>query len=219
MNNSQKKHKIFGRRRGRKKNKEIYTQFNSSIEKYQYQESLGDSNKILDIGSGYGEVSIYLSDIKPNHKIIACDKYFDGHLNLLKQINANKINNIFIYNGSVYDFLQNLKLNKLFESIWIMFPDPWPKKKHLKRRLINKNFLLFISNYLKKDGRIYIASDVQNYILQILSSIFDCKHIFHWENQYNQYYDYKDYFIPETKYFKKAIKSGRKPYFIILKRI
>ena len=84
MNNSQKKHKIFGRRRGRKKNKEIYTQFNSSIEKYQYKESLGDSNKILDIGSGYGEVSIYLSDIKPNHKIIACDKYFDGHLNLLK---------------------------------------------------------------------------------------------------------------------------------------
>ena len=219
MNNFLNKHKIFGRRRGRKKNKKRYENLNSLIKKNQFKDSLNNANKILDIGSGYGEISIYLSNIKPDHKIIACDKYYDGHLNLLNHINTNKINNIFIHNGSVYDFLQNLKSNIVFESIWIMFPDPWPKKRHTKRRLINKKFLIFISEYLKKNGRIYIASDVKSYNLQIISAIYDCKHIFHWENQYNQYYDYKDYFIPETKYFKKAIKSGRKPYFVILERI
>ena len=212
------KNRIYGRTKGRNCNRNKNNELISKIEQYKITALNKSDKNILDIGSGYGETSLFLSKTYPNSKIIACDKYIDGHLNLIKKFN-NKINNIFIHNGNVYDILDNLKKGKYFDSIWIMFPDPWPKNKHKKRRLINDNFLSIVSDFIKDNGNIFIASDLLNYNAQIISSIYKNRHLFTWENQFKIYYNYKDYLIPETKYFKKAVKSGRNPFFITLKKI
>ena len=143
------KYKLFGRSKGRKRNKNLILnnldEFDFNIKK--------DLNKalfnILDIGSGNGENASYLSKLYPNARIITCEIFEDGNINLINQINKLHINNILLFKGNALQLLDELKKDMIFNQVWILFPDPWPKKRHHKRRLINYAFLNYIYN-LKK---------------------------------------------------------------------
>ncbi len=100
-----------------------------------------------------------------------------------------------------------------------MFPDPWPKVRHHKRRLLNIKFLELIYFYLKDSGRIFIATDSQTYIQSILSIIYKVRDYFIWENQQLEDWDYENLDLPKTKFFKKAKKLNRKSMFFQLKKI
>ena len=108
---------------------------------------------------------------------------------------------------------------KNISLIWIFFPDPWPKNRHAKRRLITSNFLKRIYKILKENSEIYIASDSTIYVRFILNSIYECKDYFQWVNQSEINLSIKDYFNIETKYYKKAIISQRKPSLFILRKL
>ena len=151
--------------------------------------------------------------------IIACEKYVDGNLNLIKNIENNKIKNIFIHPGNVHELLDSNKTKRYFELVWIFFPDPWPKKKHFKRRLISFYFLEKINNYIKKNGEIWIVTDSISYSKHILQSIYQAKKFYKWINQNELHMDLKDYCDLETKFYKKAIISGAKPSLFILKKL
>ena len=99
------------------------------------------------------------------------------------------------------------------------FPDPWPKNRHAKRRLITSDFLIKLHKILKESGNIYIATDSTIYIRFILNSIYKCKKYFNWVNQSEINLSIKDYFDIETKYYKKAINSQRKPSLFILRKL
>ena len=213
------KYKIFGRTRGRSKkfnNSENYLEL---FKKYKIDNLTASKTYLLDIGTGYGETTIYLAQKNKNKKIIACEKYIDGNLNLIKNIKKNKINNIYLHTGNVYEILDQFEKKITFESIWIFFPDPWPKKRHFKRRLITEKFLNYSHSFIKKNGHIYIATDSTSYIKQIISSIYKCRNLFEWSNQNALHLNISDYFNIETKFLKKAIISGRKPSLFILKKI
>ena len=94
-------------------------------------------------------------------------KYIDGNLTLLKNIEKDKINNIQLHNGNVYDVLENLN-KKYFTLVWIFFPDPWPKNRHAKRRLITSDFLMKLHNILKDNSEIHIATDSTIYVLSLI---------------------------------------------------
>ena len=79
---------------------------------------------------------IYLSKLYPKANIIACELFHDGNLNLCNEIFEKKIKNIFLFNGNVLEFLDKIKKELIFNEVWILFPDPWPKKRHQKRRLL-----------------------------------------------------------------------------------
>jgi len=211
--------KLFGRTRGRSSKKTSLAQYLKIIKKYKIQEFNENSNYILDIGTGYGETSIYLSKKNKDKNIISCEKYIDGNLNLIKKIELENITNIKIHPGNVYEILNKLGNKKCFDSIWIFFPDPWPKKKHFKRRLITFNFLKKLHNYLKSRGKIYIVTDSPSYTKQILNSIYQASVFYNWTNQNEAHFILKDYFDFETKFYKKAIISGRQPILLILKKI
>ena len=65
-----------------------------------------------------------------------------------------------------------MKSNIAIDQIWILFPDPWPKKRHHKRRLINEKFLKKIHRILKTEGKIYIGTDSISYLVSILYLIY-----------------------------------------------
>ena len=218
MLNSNYTNRLFGRTRGRSKKKINLKNYYEMVEKYKFQNFNKKFDYILDIGTGYGETSIFLANKFLDNIVISCEKYIDGNIILLKNIEKNKIKNIRLHNGNVYDVLENTN-NKYFKLVWIFFPDPWPKNRHAKRRLITSDFLLKLHKILKDNSEIHIATDSTIYVRFILNSIFNCKDYFLWLNQSNMNLQIKDYFNIETKYYKKAINSQRKPSLFILRKL
>ena len=210
--------RLFGRTRGRRKNKINFKNYYEAVDKYKFKNFNEKLDYILDIGTGYGETSIFFANQYPDNVIISCEKYIDGNITLLKNIEKNKINNIRLHNGNVYDILENVN-KKLFNLVCIYFPDPWPKNRHAKRRLITSNFLIKLHKILKNNSEVHIATDSTIYVRYILNSIYNCKNYFVWSNQSEMNLHIKDYFDIETKYYKKAINSQRKPSLFILRKL
>ncbi len=218
MSSSNYTNRLFGRTRGRSKKKINFKNYYEKVNKYKFQNFNEKSEYILDVGTGYGETSIFLAKQFPDTTVISCEKYIDGNILLLKKIEINKINNIQLHVGNVYNVLE-VTNKKYFRLVWIFFPDPWPKNRHAKRRLITSDFLIRLHEILKEKSEIHIATDSTVYIRFILNSIFNCKNYFLWVNQSEMNLDIKDYFNIETKYYKKAINSHRKPSLFILRKL
>ena len=219
MKKEQYKYRLFGRFKGRKKNNNpafnLLNNFNIDIKKDINQVNYN----ILDIGSGSGENAIYLSNLYSKAQIITCELFEDGNLNLCNQIILKKIRNISLFKGNVLEFLDILNQKFIFDEIWILFPDPWPKVRHHKRRLINDNFLKFIYFFIKKNGSLIIASDSQSYNRSIVNMIYKLKHLFFWENQNFEDWNYDLLDLPKTKFYKKALKSNRNSMIFRLNKI
>tara|TARA_B100000575_G_scaffold51986_1_gene38740 strand:+ start:743 stop:1399 length:657 start_codon:yes stop_codon:yes gene_type:complete len=216
---TKKNYRIFGRTKSRTSNKLNLEKYSLLKEKYNIKKMNKKDNYILDIGSGYGETSIYFALNNNKSKIISCDKYINGNFNLLKKIESFKLLNSYIFTGNVIEFLDLHKKTKYFSKVAIFFPDPWPKKKHLKRRLINEIFLNNLYIYLKDNAEVYIATDSQPYTTQILNCIYQLKKKYRWINSKKMHLDIKDFFDFETKFYKKAINFGHIPSLFILKKI
>ena len=218
MLNSIYKNRLYGRTRGRSKKKINLKNYYEAFDKYKFQNFNLKLDYILDVGTGYGETSIFLAKQYSDKVIVSCEKYMDGNISLLKNIEQNKIHNIQLHNGNVYDVLESTN-NKCVGLIWIFFPDPWPKNRHAKRRLITRDFLIKLHKILKEKSEIHIATDSTIYVRFILNSIYNCKEYFVWLNQSQMNLHIKDYFDIETKYYKKAIKFQRKPSLFILRKL
>ena len=210
--------RLFGRTRGRSKKKINLNNYYQTVDKYKFQNFHEKSEYILDVGTGYGESSIFLAKQFPDKVVLSCEKYIDGNIILLKNIQKDNINNILLHNGNVYNIIE-IANKKYFNLVWIFFPDPWPKNRHAKRRLITTEFLIKLHKILKENSEIYIATDSTIYIRFILNSIYKCKKYFNWVNQSEINLSIKDYFDIETKYYKKAINSQRKPSLFILRKL
>tara|TARA_B100001057_G_scaffold105542_1_gene103117 strand:- start:78 stop:734 length:657 start_codon:yes stop_codon:yes gene_type:complete len=210
--------RLFGRTRGRSKKKIDLKNYYEKVNKYKFQNFNKKLDYILDIGTGYGETSIFLAEQFSDKVVISCEKYINGNIILIKNIEKKRINNIRLHNGNVYDVLESIN-QKYFGLVWIFFPDPWPKNKHTKRRLITCDFLIKLHKILKENSEIHIATDSKIYVRFILSSIYNCKDYFFWLNQSKMNLHIKDYFNIETKYYKKAINSQRKPSLFILRKL
>ena len=210
--------RLFGRTRGRSKKKIDLKKYYQTVDKFKFQNCDKKTNYILDIGTGYGETSIFLANQFLDKVVISCEKYIDGNIILLKNIEKNKIKNIRLHNGNVYDVLEGTN-RECLDLVWIFFPDPWPKNRHAKRRLVTSDFLIKLHNTLKENSEIHIATDSTIYVRFILNSIYNCKDYFVWMNQSEMNLHIKDYFDIETKYYKKAINSQRKPSLFILRKL
>ena len=215
------KYKLFGRFKGRKKNYLMpFNEFDLNIHNKNINTNIkiNDYN-ILDIGSGSGENAVYLSHLHAKAKIFTCELFEDGNINLHNKIIEHKINNIRMYKGNVLELLDYIEIKKIFNEIWILFPDPWPKVRHHKRRLINEFFLKKIHLYLKNGGKIMLASDSQSYIRSIMLTIFNTRGYYFWKNQKIDEWNYDILDLPKTKYYQKAKKSNRNPIFFHLIKI
>jgi tRNA (guanine-N7-)-methyltransferase len=124
--------------------------------------------KVLDIGTGMGEATITLATSHPGNDYLAAEVHRPGIGSLLGQIAANRLTNVRICNHDVIEILQyQIPMNSL-DMVYIFFPDPWPKKRHRKRRLISQTLLNLLKPCLKSHARVYIATDWQDYAEHIM---------------------------------------------------
>ena len=120
MFSSNYKNRLFGRTRGRSKKNINLKNYYEIVDKYKFINFDEKSDYILDVGTGYGETSIFLANKFIDKVIISCEKYIDGNIVLLKKIKKNNINNIQLNNGNVYNVLE-IANKKYFRLVWIFF--------------------------------------------------------------------------------------------------
>lgn len=120
----------------------------------------------LEIGFGAGEHLGYQAENNPHIGFIGVEPFLNGTVSLLRKIKACNLENLRIYSDDVRPFLKRIP-DHVFSAIYILFPDPWPKKRHNKRRLICPEFLEPIARVLKPGGMLRIASDDANYTADI----------------------------------------------------
>ena len=165
-------------------------------------------NVNLEIGFGKGENLIFQSQIKKKDIFLAIDPFISGGLKLKKKIEISKISNIFFSNVTFYQFFEIVG-DVNFKKIFILFPDPWPKKKHKKRRLINEEFVKNLDKITLKYSEILITTDDEDYSNQILKS-FSKQSFFKLLLKTSNNQIFEDYKIFPTKYFRKAKRENKR---------
>ena len=122
---------------------------------------------IMEIGFGMGEATAIIAKNHPNNGYIAVDVHPPGIGKLLGRIVENGLTNLRVIEDDVHIVLPHMFEDESLDAIHLYFPDPWPKKKHNKRRIVNDGFLALIHPKLKKGGYIHIATDWVPYAVSI----------------------------------------------------
>ena len=174
-----------------------------------------NSELILEIGFGMGTSTAEIAKSNLNKNYIAIEVHSPGVGNLLKLIKEKEIPNLKIIQHDAVEVLNSMIKNESFDGIHIFFPDPWPKKKHHKRRLIQSNLLRLMAQKIKKSGYLHIATDWEDYALWIID-LLDKEELL--QKTSNDFFKKPDY-RPLTKYENRGIKLGYKVWDMIYRRI
>ena len=164
--------------------------------------------KYLEIGFGMGEHFVNMVKNDPTSLYIGAEVFINGVANVLKQL-THENTNYLIWPDDVDLLIEQIPPQSL-DGIYILFPDPWHKRRYLKKRLLNKARLTTFKSKIKNGGFISFASDIEDYFSNV-------KYLLQEDEKLK--IEDKDHCIPHagyipTKYHLKAIKEGRKPQFI-----
>lgn len=172
--------RTFGRRHGKRLSaRKMWLVDNLLPQIAPKTDEIGTKPMILEIGFGNGEHLCDLAKNNPKSIIIGAEPFMNGVAALLSAITNESDNvlldeykNIRVHPDDVRlllkdDYFKNIK----FEQIWVLHPDPWPKAKHEKRRLLNHDFLNLLSKYLSTNGQIIIGTDHWGYYDWIIEQL------------------------------------------------
>lgn len=162
------------------------------------------SKKILEIGFGMGETTAKIAKTLPDCDFVAVEVHTPGVGGLLKLIEEQAIPNIRIIQHDVVEVLQHMVPEASLDGVHIFFPDPWHKKRHHKRRLIQAEFVKVLCGKLKSGGYLHVATDWQEYAEWVLDVL---KAEAQLENTALDYAE-KPSYRPLTKFEHRGIKLG-----------
>ena len=170
--------RTFGRRHGKKlSNRKQWLMDNLLPNLSPKTEDFGKNHTILEIGFGNGE---HLRELATNNQdsiVIGAEPFANGVAALLSAITSESDNSLFdqyknirIHPDDVRLLLKSF-IKSTFDEIWVLHPDPWPKARHEKRRLLNHGFLNILSKHLSKNGKIIIGTDHYEYYDWIIEQL------------------------------------------------
>ena len=197
---------------------DIVEEANGAVRQLDLAQIFGDEVKEiwLEVGFGSGENLVACAKHNPQVGIIGCDPFFEGVGKLISRINTTKLENIRIYPGDARDLLRALPpscLSKLFA----LFPDPWPKKRHHKRRLFQTSFLGSIAGSLQDDGEVIFSTDHAEYARWVLGLFLESPY-FAWEVRSADDWLQHPKDVASTRYELKALRAGRRSLFLRFRR-
>ncbi len=171
----------------------------------------------LEIGFGAGEHLAWQAEANPHAGIIGCEPFINGVARLLSDIEERKLANIRIHDGDareVLDWLADASLARIF----LLYPDPWPKTRHHKRRLISPQTLAAFARVMKTGAELRVASDIGDYVRATLEAVFASKD-FEWLAERPRDWRERPPDWPQTRYEKKALGEGRTAHCLIFRRV
>jgi tRNA (guanine-N7-)-methyltransferase len=130
---------------------------------------------ILDIGFGSGDSLISMAQQRPDFNFIGVEVYRPGIGAVLQKIDKHELDNIRVVNADVMQLLKKKLEADLLSGVMVWFPDPWPKTKHHKRRLIQREFLQELERVMLPNGILHLASDWQPYVKFMIKHVAEVK--------------------------------------------
>jgi len=171
----------------------------------------------LEIGFGGGEHLVLQANAHPTVGFIGCEPFVNGMAKMLSTIDRDSLKNIRLYDSDALDLLKKLP-DASIGRLYLLYPDPWPKRRQNKRRFVSDETLKLIARVLRPGGQFRFASDIDHYVGWTLSHVMRSKE-FRWLA--NQPDDWRKPWSgwQSTRYELKAIKEGRKSAYLTFERV
>lgn len=171
----------------------------------------------LEIGFGGGEHLIWQASQNPHVGFIGCEPFIDGTIKVLDAIETQNLNNIRLYDDDARHVLRWLP-SACLSRVFVLFPDPWPKKRHNKRRLLNSLTLNQLANAMSDGAFLRVGTDIGDYARTMLLAFQQVEN-FVWTAQQPADWRIRPADWPETRYERKAKRAGRTCYYFSFERI
>lgn len=217
---------FFGRRKGHKLRLGQAELFTSLLPRLRVDPAtLGDPARLfgrvvddvrMEIGFGGGEHLLARARAHPGTGFIGCEPFVNGMAKLLAAIDAEGLDNIRVWDGDASAMLDALPPGCL-STVYLLYPDPWPKRRHHKRRFVSDERLASIARVLEPGGAFLFASDIDHYVGWTLARVMRSRDM-SWPAERPG--DWRQPFAgwPGTRYERKAIREGRVPSYIVVRR-
>ena len=178
-----------------------------------WQSQFGNNHPLkLEIGFGMGDFLIAMALRESQSNFVGIDFSQNGIQKLLAQIQARKLKNIRVVYGDVREKIPLLFQDGELDTVYINFPDPWPRKRHFKRRLIKPAVVKLVAIKLAPAGNIYLATDSEPYALEMLEYL-NAEPLLQNMNRESGCFAERDH-LPKTKYEKSFIYAGDKIHYL-----
>ncbi len=144
----------------------------ADVQRHGLQHLVGDRDVVLEIGCGFGEATVAMANADDATVVLAIDVHLRGLARLLRQVDALGLTNVRAVQGDARELLHSAIAPASLHGIRVYFPDPWPKGRHIKRRLLDADFVELAASRLRSGGFIHCATDWEPYaeqMLQVLS--------------------------------------------------
>jgi len=176
----------------------------------------GDRELWLEIGFGGGEHFVHMAGLYPEVGIIGCEPYINGVAMLLGKIRNAEVDNIAIHPGDARD-LFDVVPDDAFSKVFLNYPDPWPKKRHHRRRFVTPGHLEPLHSVMKPGAELRVATDIPDYVRQTLEQV--PRQGFEWlaEEAADWREPWSDW--TSTRYEQKALREGRVPHYLTFRRV
>jgi tRNA (guanine-N7-)-methyltransferase len=170
----------------------------------------------LEIGFGGGEHLAELAKKRPNVGFLGCEPFINGMAKLLARIDEDQLTNVRLHLGDAMEAI-GLLPNASLDRVYLLYPDPWPKRRHRKRRFASHESLSALARVMKHGAELRFATDIDDYAGWTLARIRE-RDDFYWAAR-----SARDWLTPwegwtSTKYESKAMAAGRKPVYLTFVR-
>ena len=169
---------------------------------------------ILEIGFGMGETTAHIAALHPGMNFLGIDVHSPGVGSLLKQIDEQHLKNVRIFQHDAVEVVHDMIPPLSLHGIHVFFPDPWPKKRHHKRRLLQAGFVSELATRLEPRGYLHVATDWQEYAEHILQVLSVEPLLVNSADSYSVRPEYR----PLTKFEQRGLKLGHDVWDIIFRR-
>ncbi|AUJ65379.1 tRNA (guanosine(46)-N7)-methyltransferase TrmB [Aestuarium zhoushanense] len=165
----------------------------------------------LEIGFGGGEHLVHMGETYPEIEIIGCEPFMNGVAMLLGKIRKLQTQNVAVHPGDardLFDVLPDHSISKAF----LNYPDPWPKKRHHRRRFVTAEHLEPLFRVLKLGAEFRVATDIPDYVRQTLIEVPKAGFVWQAEGPQDWSQPWSDWY--STRYEQKALREGRTPHYL-----
>lgn len=169
---------------------------------------------ILEIGFGMGEATAHIAQVRPDDNFLCCEVHEPGVGALLKRIGEQGIGNIRILQHDAVEVIEHMLPPASLDGIHVFFPDPWHKKKHNKRRLIQAPFLAKLASRLAQGGYIHCATDWQPYAEQMLEVLSAEPQLTNGADGFAP----RPHYRPTTKFEKRGLRLGHGVWDLVFRK-